>query len=109
MKNDKKPFFPDKPWLPDPAEWRGTWREDWRITGQEGYLKGKELFLKEISDCTTVLGKRIPQCSFCFSIIEKGDNAYYEPINDIWVCRKCFEDFNGHFDWTVTENKKMSE
>lgn len=36
-----KKTFRNKPWLPDPATWKGTWREDWRVMGQEGYLKGK--------------------------------------------------------------------
>ena len=30
-------------WLHDPEAWRGTWREDWRIMGQEGYLLKKHL------------------------------------------------------------------
>lgn len=28
-----------KYWLPDPKTWKGTWRDDWRIMGQEGHLK----------------------------------------------------------------------
>ena len=33
----------NKPWLPNPETWIGTWRDDWRIMGQEGYLKDKKL------------------------------------------------------------------
>ena len=103
-KNGQEHCFPDKPWLPDPALWHGTWREDWRITGQEGYLKGKGLYLKEVIDSTDTSKKHLPQCNFCFSIIAKGDHAYYEPINDVWICKKCFEDFREHFYWIVIQN-----
>lgn len=35
MDNSNKHFFPDKPWLPSPDEWKNTWRDDWRIMGQK--------------------------------------------------------------------------
>ena len=38
-----KPFNPQKPWLPNPSAFVGTWRDDWRIAGQEGYLMNSAL------------------------------------------------------------------
>ena len=96
-----------KDWLPDPASWKGTWREDWRIMGQEGYLMGKTLQHRRFQQALSV--DDFTQCEFCWACFDEDGNnssmAYFEPINKVWICEKCFHDFLNYFNWSVETEK----
>lgn len=98
----------EKSWLPDKAirdSWKGTWRDDWRVMGQEGYLKGKTLVHRHFD--RSICREDFLQCEFCWKSLEdaagKGVLCFFEPLQKLWVCETCFEDFKAHFDWTVVE------
>lgn len=95
----------DKWWLSDPAAWKGTWREDWRIMGQEGYLKDKKLQHRKFSQAMRT--KDNDQCDFCYSFLDRNHQgasyAYFEPITRSWICERCYQDFKEHFNWMVEE------
>lgn len=95
----------DKWWLSDPATWKGTWQEDWRIMGQEGYLKDKKL--QHMKFNRAMCTEDNDQCDFCYSLLD-GDNqdasyAYFEPITKSWICERCYKDFKDHFNWITEE------
>jgi Fe-S-cluster formation regulator IscX/YfhJ len=96
----------EKWWLPDQEQFKGTWREDWRIMGQEGYLLNKQLQYRKFS--RAICFEDFTQCEFCWDTFdddpENPKNAYYEPISRVWICEKCYRDFLEHFHWTVIEN-----
>ena len=85
--------------------WRGTWRDDWRVMGQEGYLIEKHLqhrrFHRELCH------EDFDQCDFCWTSFENNDNtpvrAYFAPQEHVWICENCYRDFYSHFRWTVEE------
>ena len=97
-KNSKYDLGPE-----DPSGWRGTWREDWRIMGQEGYLLNKELEYRKFDREIAV--DDFIQCEFCWDTFDDDPNnphdAYYEPETKVWVCEKCFSDFYKRFHWSV--------
>ena len=92
-------------WIPAPETWKNTWRDDWRLMGQEGYLVGKRLqhrrFRREL--CR----EDFDQCDFCWKVFDKdptsSKRAYYVPDEFVWVCEECYKDFSPHFQWTVEE------
>ena len=106
MSNENKNINQDRPWLPSPQTWKGTWRDDWRITGQEGYLLNKQLQL--ITFDRSMCFEDHDQCDFCNKIFDKDPKhplkAYYEPINKVWICQNCFDDFKEHFYWGVSND-----
>lgn len=95
-----------KTWLPDPALWKGTWRNDWRIMGQEGYLKGKILQYRVFD--RAICREDYCQCEFCWDTFESeaGSStfAYFEPSGKFWICDTCYRDFEQHFGWIVEKN-----
>ncbi len=94
----------EKSWLPTP-NWKGTWRDDWRIQGQEGYLLNKQLQHRRF--CRALCVEDFDQCEFCWTVFDKDKrhplNAYFEPVRKVWICEKCYNDFKTHFHWTVEE------
>ena len=79
----------DKWWLSDPATWKGTWREDWRIMGQKGYLKDKKL--QHMKFNRAMCTEDNDQCDFCYSLLD-GDNqdasyAYFEQLQNLGFAR----------------------
>lgn len=94
-----------KDWLPNPSTWKNTWRDDWRIMGQEGYLMGKSLqyrkFRKELCH------EDYDQCDFCWECFDRDNStpmhAYFVPEERLWICERCYKDFREHFQWTVEE------
>ena len=87
------------------TQWKGTWREDWRITGQESYLKGKHLHHMRFSRsfCT----EDYDQCEFCWRVFDKDivnpEMAYFDGKH--WICEECYKDFKDYFQWTVEEKE----
>lgn len=96
-----------KPWLPFP-NWKETWRDDWRIQGQEGYLLNKHLQHRRF--CRELCVEDFDQCEFCWTVFDKDIShplkAYFEPVKKVWICEKCYNDFKTHFHWTVEEIKE---
>lgn len=84
---------------------RDTWRDDWRIQGQEGYLTDKHLEHRRFNRSICI--EDYDQCEFCWRVFDKDKEhpltAYYEPINHVWICEECFDDFKCFFHWTVEE------
>lgn len=100
----------NKPWLPSPT-WKETWREDYRIQGQEGYLLNKHLQHRKFDRKLCV--EDFDQCEFCWSCFDEDKscplNAYFEPMVKVWICEDCFNDFKEHFHWTVDEIDEKGE
>ena len=92
-------------WLPDPSQWKGTWRDDWRIMGQESYLLGKKLQYRRYD--RSICREDYLQCEFCWDLFDKDPEhplmAYFEPEGKYWICSRCFNDFKEHFLWTISE------
>lgn len=92
--------------IPEEPDWKGTWREDWRIAGQEGYLLDKKLIHMRFDRKLCV--EDYDQCEFCWDVFDEDKNnpkmAYFQPEEKVWVCEKCFNDFKQYFNWTVEES-----
>lgn len=79
--------------------------DDWRRQGQDKYLKGKTLIFQSYRIYRD--GWDHDHCEFCsakFSMLPDDltegystDDCYH------WVCKACFEDFKGEFEWTTTK------
>ena len=77
---------------------------DWRLQGQEKYLKGIALERKKYHPYRD--GWDHDHCEFCgaeFSLEGAGafGFGYASPDNYHWICDNCFEDFKEKFDWKV--------
>ena len=80
--------------------------EDWRLQGQERFLKGASLKLLK----WTALSPNWDHdhCEFCW--IKFGDTEVADAIHDgyttddleHWICPQCFEDFRQQFEWIAT-------
>jgi len=82
---------------------------DWRLFGQEKYLKNQVLSYKKYSDRRTATDH--DHCQFCgakFSdTIDDALKAGYTTSNDYWwICAQCFEDFKKIFGWKVVDQSK---
>lgn len=77
------------------------WRNDWRIIGQEGYLKNKHLHHRGFKRALCV--EDYLQCEFCWSHFEEDVMAYFDPNGKVWICEECYQDFKSYFNWTVEE------
>jgi len=98
-----------KPYTPAGTE-RGLWvgtKYDYRLTGQEKYLKGVKLVR-----CKYRQNPKNPKwdhdhCEFCsstFCLEEHSDclKEGYATLDDYrWICPTCFEDFKDLFGWEV--------
>ena len=87
-------------------QWKGTWRDDWRIMGQEGYLLNQKLQYRRFDRAICV--EDYVQCEFCQAIFDEDKSnpsmAYFSPVEKVWVCKTCFHDFCMHFNWDVDES-----
>ena len=59
-----KPFNTQKPLSLEPLSSIGTWRDDWRIAGQEGYLMNSTL--QYITYSRDLCVDDFLQCEFCW-------------------------------------------
>jgi hypothetical protein len=77
--------------------------DDWRLQGQEEYLKGIRLFRKKYTRHSESWDH--DHCEFCWAKFSEEDYAEalhegYATEDDYrWVCEQCFEDFKDLFDW----------
>jgi hypothetical protein len=72
---------------------------DWRLQGQEKYLKGEILFYKQYADRKTETNH--DHCEFCLVTFSdtSGDlkEGYTTEDDYRWICDQCFEDFREMF------------
>lgn len=78
---------------------------DWRRQGQEQFLKGVKLFLRNYRPYRS--GWDHDHCEFCgakFSL-SKGDlkKGYSTKDGYHWICNNCFQDFKDEFEWDVED------
>ncbi len=78
--------------------------KDWRLQGQERYLKGVTLKYKKYSKYRE--GWEHDHCEFCQTkFMEKGSDALHEGYtkkdNYHWICPQCFNDYKDQFKWNI--------
>ena len=78
--------------------------EDWRLCGQEDYLKGVTLQRKRYLRYSSTWDH--DHCEFCWAKFAEEDlipdalhEGYATEDNYHWVCESCFEDFKEQFEW----------
>ena len=79
--------------------------EDWRLMGQEKYLKGSKLKFGNYGD---VMQKSDhDHCEFCFAKFmvhpypDTLQEGYYTLDKYRWICKTCYEDFKSIFLFEV--------
>ena len=79
---------------------------DWRLQGQEKYLKGVTLSWKSYARPSKSWDH--DHCEFCWEKFMDADTpdtlheGYATTDNNRWICAQCFADFADMFDWVVT-------
>tara|TARA_Y100000768_G_scaffold388444_1_gene384398 strand:+ start:9526 stop:9894 length:369 start_codon:yes stop_codon:yes gene_type:complete len=77
--------------------------KDWRLQGQEEYLKGVPLVFKKWRKPREEWDH--DHCEFCwakFAEFEGDDihrSGFADEDNNHWVCEKCYNDFKVRFEW----------
>lgn len=86
---------------------------DWRLQGQQKFLKGIPLWWKEYARHGE--SREHDHCEFCWAkfmgegypdVLHEG---YATEDNERWICEPCFEDFKDLFDWEVIVKKEPHE
>ena len=78
---------------------------DWRLTNQEGYLKGVALSWRSYVPAGT--GNDHDHCEFCAEKFMVGGvhntlaEGYSTQDGYRWICKTCFDDFVDLFGWQV--------
>ena len=78
-------------------------KKDWRLQGQENYLKGVRLIRHKYQ----IAGRDWDHdhCDFCgvkFSTNEGDLHFGYSTIDSYyWICDQCYNDFKNMFKWIV--------
>ncbi len=78
---------------------------DWRLTGQEKYLKGVTLYWREYTRWSESWDH--DHCEFCWAEFTVEDHpdvlheGYTTEDEYRWICKKCFEDFKEIFAWKI--------
>jgi hypothetical protein len=87
--------------------------DDWRLQGQEKYLKGVTLFWKKYTRYSERWDH--DHCEFCWAkfIEEYSTDGLHEGYatedSYRWICEECFEDFKDLFDWRVMQPKPVKD
>lgn len=80
-------------------------KDDWRLRGQEKYLKGATLYRTKYTPSSKTWGH--DHCEFCwaeFSLESCPDSlqeGWTTEDNYHWICKQCFEDLKELFVWKV--------
>ncbi|MBX9950612.1 MAG: hypothetical protein K2Y39_15695 [Candidatus Obscuribacterales bacterium] len=93
--------------------------DEWRLQGQESYLKGVSLRYKRYVMRDEKWDH--DHCSFCWAkfMDEQNVNALPDCLYEgyatlacdqfaddyFWICATCFEDFREHFNWKLVPNE----
>ncbi|HUN80902.1 MAG TPA: hypothetical protein VMV81_05255 [Phycisphaerae bacterium] len=88
---------------------------DWRLIGQEKYLKGATLVHRRYRRYAKNPRWDHDHCAFCFAKFMVEDSSdvlhqgYATQDDSRWICEKCFDDFKEMFKWTVVEDELGTE
>jgi hypothetical protein len=78
--------------------------DDWRLQGQEDYLKGKTLYFRKFIGTEKWDHEH---CVFCSEKImdspEAEKEGYTTQDKYYWICKECFKDFKDMFKWKISE------
>lgn len=81
--------------------------EDWRLQGQERYLKGLTLTWRTYR--VPNAGWDHDHCEFCWAKFmmngtrDSLKEGYVTLDSQHWICKDCYEDFCGIFEWQVVK------
>lgn len=81
---------------------------DWRLTGQEKYLKGVTLYRKRYVAPRPDWDH--DHCEFCWAkfMVEDYPDVFHEGYSTLdeyrWICKGCFDDFKEMFEWRVVRS-----
>jgi hypothetical protein len=84
--------------------------DDWRLTGQEAYLQGRQLTLRTWRPYRK--GWDHDHCAFCWRHIsvplatddqDAVERGYVTEDGYHWVCEPCFADFQARFQWATVQ------
>ncbi|QDT23654.1 hypothetical protein HG66A1_54760 [Gimesia chilikensis] len=81
--------------------------DDWRITGQEKYLDGAVLELREYFPPSAEWEH--DHCEFCWSKFCRSNEAeclhegYVTEDGKHWICSNCFKDFQDRFHFSLKQ------
>jgi hypothetical protein len=82
--------------------------DDWRLQGQEKFLKGAVLRAADYS--TDREGWDHDHCEFCGAKFSHrpGDltSGYVTRDGYHWICSPCYADFREQFEWTLTNSAR---
>ena len=84
-------------------------RTDWRLSGQDRYLKGVELRRQKYRHFPDNPKWDHDHCKFCWAkfSLDDGPDIQHEGYCTLdeyhWICPTCFGDFQGSFEWRVVE------
>lgn len=90
-------------------------KEDWRLRGQDSYLKGVTLVHRYYRQYKKNPKWDHDHCDFCwkeFSLQDgstSGQLGYTTQDEYYWICQDCFNDFKHQFCWLVIEADKATE
>jgi hypothetical protein len=77
--------------------------KDWRLQGQDKFLKGVKLFKKKYKKFRE--DWEHDHCEFCgakFSELDSDLNEGYSTKDEYhWICPACYKDFKDLFQWKV--------
>lgn len=88
---------------------------DWRLFGQEAYLKGVTLVHRRYRQYAKNPNWDHDHCSFCSAEFylkgcpEALQEGYATEDDYHWICPNCFEDFRDRFNWKVLEETEVTE
>lgn len=79
---------------------------DWRLQGQERYLRGIALVLRRYRRNERNPNWDHDHCEFCgmkfsLSAPDALREGYASEGDERWICPTCFEDFRDRFAWRV--------
>lgn len=80
-------------------------KNDWRLRGQEKYLKGVTLYREKYTQYSET-GNH-DHCEFCWAefclenCLNSPHGGWTTEDNYCWICEQCFEDLKELFAWKV--------
>jgi hypothetical protein len=83
---------------------------DWRLQGQERYLKGVELRWQVYRRYPANPDWDHDHCEFCWAkfMVEDYPDVFHEGYSTLdeyrWICKGCFDDFKEMFEWRVVRS-----
>ena len=82
---------------------------DWRLRGQERYLKGASLTRQSYQRYASNPSWDHDHCEFCGAkfMVEDHPNVLHEGYCTTdqywWICAICYEEFRDHFEWKLVD------